>query len=107
MSERKTSEIKLRVTPSFKAAVQLAAETAGETMSVYIEKASQDRMTFHQIGEDLKLLDRSVATDDGDLAALFNPPVAQNPVPAKSDKVACEKNCSPWQWCECKAELGG
>ena len=148
MSERKTAEIKLRVTPSFKAAVQLAAENAGETMSGYMEKATEDRMKSEkaavsatgfslegepQIGPSLEVFTGSPIYSEvtpwrfaRQFSTNINPvtpvaptavPASRNDnaeqwvsgghekfeVPAKSDKVACEKNCSPWQWCECKA----
>jgi len=133
VSERKTAEIKLRVTPSFKAAVQLAAETVGETMSVYMEKATEDRMKSEKAAVSATGFTRSPIYSEvtpwrfaRHFSTNFNPvaplaptavPASRNDnaeqwvsgghekfeVPAKSDKVACEKNCSPWQWCECKA----
>lgn len=99
MSERKTSEIKLRVTPSFKAAVQLAAEQAGETMSVYIESASQDRIDVENV---VGVKPRAITPEE--IAGRFstNTLIAKNPVPAKDADGSCEKNCHPWEWCECK-----
>lgn len=46
MSERKTAEIKLRVTPSFKASLQGYAAGVQESMSEYIEKAVEQRARF-------------------------------------------------------------
>jgi len=127
VSERKTAEIKLRVTPSFKAAVQLAAETAGETMSVYMEKATQDRMNENGFpANDAARRQGWSNVIGGQFPTNINPvtpvaptavPASRNDnaeqwvsgghekfeVPAKSDKVACEKNCPSWVFCQCKS----
>lgn len=51
MSERKTTEIKIRVTPSFKARVQQAATDAGLSMAAYIEDACSQQATRGRIND--------------------------------------------------------
>lgn len=51
MTERKTAEIKIRVTPTFKATLQAAAEAADESMSEFIEKAVEAYLWARKGGE--------------------------------------------------------
>lgn len=51
MSERKTTEIKIRVTPSFKARVQQAATDAGLSVAAYIEDACSQQATRGRIND--------------------------------------------------------
>lgn len=125
MSERKTAEIKLRVTPTFKAGLQAAATAANVSMSEYIEESVQQRLwdglnkavdgtaliapavrELHPESEQALALERSVPA-----------PFTGTPIPAEelldADDLAviaddaddellastCEHGLSMWQFC--------
>lgn len=63
MSERKTTEIKFRTSPTWKARVQSAAAEADESLSEFIEKAVEERLwaAQNQRIDGTALIDNAIA----------------------------------------------
>lgn len=124
MSERKTAEIKLRVTPTFKAGLQAAADAADESMSEYIEKAVDLRSAANTLPTVIVKrdwqVDRPLHPESEQALALERSvpaPFTGTPIPAEelldADDLAviaddaddellastCEHGLSMWQFC--------